>query len=1368
MQRDNSVYLRRRIMIDEQLKQQIKDANEIVDVIGEFVSLRKKGINYIGICPFHPDRHPSMTVSPSRQTYKCFVCGKGGDVLQFIQDHENMSFNEAITWLANRVGISLPERVMSDEEANKAKEREAQRIAMKGAAVFFEKHLPEAQLYLHNRGFDLTDKVIRDFRIGYAPAGNLAKKELLAAGFSQQKLIEIDILKESEKKFTYDTFKDRIMFPFFDIKGNIDGYTGRWITPQENTGKYVNTGDTPIFKKGTHLFGLYQARTAISRYDCAYVVEGQFDVLSMHAVGVCNTIATSGTALTPEQIQLIGRFTHRVVLIYDADAAGIKASLVNCEAFLRAGFQVNAIPLPDGKDPDNIAQEHKLDTGKWLMNREQNFIQYFAISLRGNNPGTDPNKEEEAMKQLTALISVIPSETLRLKCIETMAGIFNTNTEVIQRKVNAFLRQRKTASIQEKEKMRPGIYGVEMIAETRNGNEPCILTSDYQEFLTLYGDTPIVYLHGIPGMTDIQQLRQASQMFTSDSDGLSISKDGVESDYLAGLATIFRAGITNITVTVERSSKDDEEDIDEERDDEDLEEEEEECNIIETFNFAKFYIYQHKLFFKEFKGERSPYIERCAEIISYAEDSVRIINFAYFYGCLGLTKQALNEILKPYLAKRKSRMAINSQRTDDDYVEENYDPDVLPRYVQDNPEYLQMFNQCNYYPKLNKQGEPVCYLFKNEKSGHTMVGDFYMIPLLHIYSDNDEENKRVLKINRRYYKTPLYIEIPSKALVKKSSIEEKLIMLEAVNFTNGEEKHWTKIREYMSRHYVTCTEVTTYGNQQEDGFSRREDQQFFAFSNGIFHLVNDTPRFDPVNELGVVTHNNKNYYLPAFSTIYAGSGRQSDKYELISQLVYKEIPADKRSSFEEWASLMDRVYKINDNGKWALLFAIMCAFRSNIHCIDRLFTAPFFMGPMSSGKTQIAISIRSLFISPKIPIFNLNIGTDAAMSTLMSTFRDVPVVLDEYNNKDISDIKFQALKGIVYDGDGRQKRKGTSGKEIENDKVYAPVIICGQETPQRDDNALMSRIIVCEVPKPKNRTQEEVDLFNKLKDIEDPAKIGLSNVLFEVLQLRPLVMQHFRSLKQKAYDELKEALMNSGEIDRLMKTASLFLATCNLIENYTDMKLPFTYKEFFKIACSKIKFQVELISKTDKLASFFKAMDVMIDTKAIKEGKDFAIDTPERITIKLPGGEKRELPIPLGTRVLFLRVSTIYTQYARSSYNQEESTQSTIEQNLRSHPSYLGFIHARRFNWYEVVEVPRGGFEDDIPNETGIQVKVNNDMVRKVEKKSTNSSCIAINYEIFRELYDIDLQRNLEEKSPSLNPENDPIGVINAPQNLNF
>lgn len=1308
----------------------IKSALNFVDVISEFVSLRKSGSNYVGVCPFHNDSHPSMFVSPSRQTYKCFVCDHKGDVFQFIQEHENMSFAEAVEWCAKKAGIELEHKELTDEELRKSKDIEAMRIALKGTVVFFQKHLPEAQMYLDGRGFRLTDKVIKDFAIGYAPEGNLAAKEMLKAGYSEDVLMKVDVLKKSDNGRVYDNFRDRIMFPFFDLNGNVTGFSGRYIVPKEKAGKYHNTGDTPIFKKGSQIFGLLQARRAIGRHNNVYLVEGQFDVLSMHAAGVENTIAGSGTALTPEQVRLISRFTQNVTLVYDPDAAGLKASLRNCELLLKAGMSVQCILLPEGKDPDNIAFEEKENTSKWLINRRTDFASYFAGIFEKDFE--DPEAKEFALNTICNLIACISSETLRLNYIRKMSAKFELSTEIIERKIRDLLRNVKDAP--KIESMKPGVYGLDLIKEVRQEGEPCVLTSDFDIFLKLYGDEPVILLHGVPSTTDIQAIRRECAYFTTDCKGLTINRDGDESDYLAALVMIYRAGMTNITVTVPA----DEQDIAEETDNEGYNREVQRLDKIYTF--IKYYVYLHNIFLKSFPGESTPFIERCADLISYAEDSVRVVNTKFFHENLLLSKTDFNEILKPYLAKRKSRMAINAQRTDDE--EEDYDPNELPSYVDDNPEYNAMYKQCGFYPKLNKEGEPVCYMFRQEKGGHLQVADFFMTPLLHIYSDDKDANKRVLKINRRYYKNPLYIEVQSRALLKKATIEEELIQLEAVNFTAGEEKHWTKIREYMSRHFITCSEITTYGNQQVDGESRREDNMFFAFSNGIFHVVDEQPRFDPVNELGVVTHNNKNYYLPAFSTIYAGSGRQSEKYELISQLVYKDIPVEKQCSFERWASLMDQVYKINDNGKWAILFAIMCAFRSNIHCFDRLFTAPFFMGPMSSGKTQIAISIRSLFISPKIPIFNLNIGTDAAMSTLMSTFRDVPVVLDEYNNKDITDVKFQALKGIVYDGDGKQKRTGTSGKEIKNDKVYAPVILCGQETPQRDDNALMSRIIVCEVPKPKNRTQEEVELFNQLKEIEDPGKIGLSNVLFEILKLRPVVMSHFRSLKQQAYDELKTKLLNAGEIDRLMKTASLFLATCKLIENYTALKLPFTYDEFFKIACAKIKFQVELISKTDKLATFFKAMDVMIDTKAIVENRDFAIDTPDKVTIKMPGGEKKEIAFAPGTKILFLRLSTIYTQFARSSYSNNDSTQSTIEQNLRSHSSYIGLIHARRFNWHEVVEVPKGGFDDDMDNGN-----IDNTMVRKVEKRMTNSSCIALNYDVFRELYDIDLQRSSNESS---------------------
>ena len=521
---------------------------------------------------------------------------------------------------------------------------------------------------------------------------------------------------------------------------------------------------------------------------------------------------------------------------------------------------------------------------------------------------------------------------------------------------------------------------------------------------------------------------------------------------------------------------------------------------------------------------------------------------------------------------------------------------------------------------------------------------------------------------------------------------------------------------------------------------RRPEEQFFAFANGICHIVGDEMKFDPIDELGVVTHQKKNYYLPAFSTIYIDNRRRQDKYQLISQFVYREVPKEKQISFDEWASLMDRVYSINNNGKWAVLFAVMSAFRSNIHCIDRLFTAPFFVGPMSSGKTQIAVSIRSLFVSPHQSIFNLNTGTDAAMQSYMSAFRDVPVVLDEYNNASISEVKFQALKSIVYDGEEKLKRKGSSGKEFETDKVFTPVILCGQEMPQRDDNALMSRVIICEVPKPKNRSQEASRLFEHLKDIEDPGKVGLSNVLMQVLKLRPLVMDHFRRLKQEAYDELRNGIVNSGETDRLMKTVSLFLATIKLLERYSDMHLPFTYEEFFRIARGKIDWQLSLIRSTDKLAMFFTAVNNMIDVGKVMERREFVIKQPRSISGKDADGNQRTFTFEPGQNIMFLRLQATYAIYDRNGYNSDRSSLATIEQNLRSHPSYIGFTQSHRFEWTEVIEE----YDPAVDK-----------VIKKEEPRRTITSAVIIDYDAFMQAYSIDFRREdqPDEQPQSTGPE---------------
>jgi DNA primase catalytic core len=1323
------------------IKQKIKDANDIADVIGEFVTLKKSGVNLVGICPFHPDTKPSMSVSRKKQMYNCFVCGHKGDVISFVQEHENMTFPEAMSYLAKRVGIDYHPQEVTPEQRQRAQQVEALRIVTRAAADYFVTQLPQASDYLKGRGYDLTDahtaNIFTLFGVGYAPDGNTLKTHASKAGYSHANLLATDLLKQGEHG-TYDTFRGRLMFPFFDIHGNVPGFTGRIIIAKENVAKYSNTAETPLYTKGKQVYGLYQAHKSISTLGFAYLVEGQMDVIGMHLAGVTNTVAGSGTAFTDDQIRLLGRYTREVVLAYDSDKAGLKASMLNARSFLRAGFTVKCVMLPDGQDPDNLCMDKAADSSKWLINNTVDVISYFYNVMVTD--ANDVDMKEKALEQLIDLISQIESKTKRNGYCRNLARTSGNDDEVLIRRAEALYK--KLPPLPAQAEMQPGIYGLDELPNVVRQNEYCHLTTNHEELLAGYGEEPILYLHGELSNSDVQILRKAHSLYSCSSTEIKVEDDGTESTLMSSLALATRAGI-QITVCMEDMHDDDEEEQTAEDFLKKKSKKSKKPTVSDQESFINFYVYAYWRFLCTFRGDKTPYVERCAELISYASESARQVNMPNYASWLDIPKAALQAICKPHLDRLKSRVALSAQRQDDLSDDDaDLDPDEIPAYVEENPLYMRMYKECRYYPRLNKQGDPVCYIFE-ENNRKTQVGDFYMEPLLHINGDKDEDNKRVFKINRRYYTQPLFIEVQSTKLLKKSTIEERLINLEAVNFTNGEEKHWVKIREFMSRQYVTCTEIMTYGNQQVNGFSVVADQQFFAFSNGIFHIVDNQPQFDPVNELGVVSHNGRNYYLPAFSAIYAGSGRANDKYETISTLMYREVPAAKQVSFLEWATLMDKVYKINHNGKWAVIFAVMCAFRSNIHCIDRLFTAPFFMGPMSSGKTQIAVSIRSLFISPMVPIFNLVNGSDAAMSTMMSTFRDVPIVLDEYNNNEITDTKFQALKGIVYDGDGKQKRKGTGTTELVIDKVFTPVIICGQETPQRDDNALMSRIIVCEVPKPANgRTAEEVELFDRLKEIEDPEKVGLSNILLQVLQLRPTVMKHFKNLKKEAYNELKKVLVAAGEIDRLMKTASLFLATTKLIEDYSPLQLPFTYAEFFQIAIDKIKFQVELISKTDKLATFFKAMDVMIDAKTIVDGRDFSIEQKSALTIKTSGQEKKEVTLPSETRILFLRVSSVYTMFARTSFNRGDSSQSTIEQNIRSHPSYIGVVASKRFRWHEIEEVPNGDFTTGTTPEGVIKEVPDNRVSKRYIEKSTVSSCVALNYDIFRELYDIELQRS--------------------------
>ena len=1279
--------------IDSSFIESLKQKLNIKDVVGRYVTLKKTGFNYKGICPFHNDSHPSMVVSEVRQTYHCFVCGAHGDAIAFLQNYNNISFPEAVRLACKIAGVEFPKMETTPEEEKAYKLLEARRIAIDAAAKFFQKNLSQAESFLRSREYSSSDKALADFGVGYAPMGNVAMRQLISDGYSQDVLTAVGILGKSEDGRVYDFFRNRVMFPFFDVSGHVIAFSGRTVASDDKC-KYVNTGETSLFRKGDHIFGLYQAKRAIARDGFVYLVEGQFDVLTLHRYGVENVVGGSGTAFTEQQVRLIIRFTQSVVMIYDADAAGMKAAVKNCELLLKAGATVRCVRLPKGQDPDSFGRLCQENTKQKLIEATESFPKALKRMLipRGC-------KEEEtiasALNTICNLVACVQDAGLRLGYIKSIARDFDIKMDIVDDKVRDARRNVKEVKT---EGMQQGFCGLDVLKENLKANEPATITSSLDNFLELYGDNPVVYVSGHPSSTDIQNLRGVCCSFATTDEGCGIdATTGKDSDYLATLVEMYSSGITMIDVL---------------------------CGD-KTESFIDFYIRIHGDFLQGYVGDKVPIISKCVELTSFADDAVVVINRNKYCSKLGISKGQFDEVRKPFVMRRKEAMKVNAQG-DDLYIED-FDGESVPSYAREG-EYALMLKQYQFYPRLNKQGVPVCYMFQNKDGrGFSPVGTFFMEPLLHIFSDDFSQNKRIIKVNRRFQAKPLYIEVLSTDLCKLSVIDAVLSNYGDAFFEDGKDWQWQKVRGYMSSRFVECHEIQTYGNQQTNGMSRKSDEQFFAFANGIAHQNgNGDFVFEKTNELGVVSHNQENYYLPAFSVIYGGSGKQSDKYELVSQLMYEDIPVEKQVSFERWASLMDKVYKINDNGKWAIVFALMCAFRSNIHCIDRLFTAPFFMGPMSSGKTQIAISIRSLFINPTVPIFNLNTGTDAAMSTIMGTFRDVPVVLDEYNNKVISDAKFQALKGIVYDGDGKQKRRGTSGRDIENDKVFAPVVICGQETPQRDDNALMSRVIICEVPKPKNRTQEETKLFEELKNIEK--NIGLSNILLKILSLRSMVMDHFRVLEREAYGELRGKFVNSGETDRLMKTVSLFLGMVKLVNQYSDLKLPFTYDYFFNMAVDKINFQLSLIRSTDKLAMFFYAINTMIDTKNIVMGRDLSIEQPRNVTYKDLQGNKCNYSNTPGAHVVFIRLGNVFSIYSKNGYNDENSSLSTIEQNLRSHPSYIGLSSSHRFSWEETVEEA--------------SAKDQETMVRVRKTRNTITSAIVMNYDRLMEDYGIDFRRD--------------------------
>ena len=441
-------------MIDRATVDKIMDAVNIVDVVGEFVNLRKSGVNYKGLCPFHDDKTPSFMVSPARQICKCFSCGEGGNAVNFLMKHEQITYPEALRWLAKKYNIEIQERELTDDEKREQSERESMFVVNEWACQYFHEILLNdvdgqaiGKQYFRSRG--IRDDIINKFQLGFA----LTKRDALAneahrKGFKEEFLLATGLCIRNEHG-VYDRFAGRAIFPWMNVSGKVVAFGGRKLDAATKgvQQKYVNSPDSEIYHKERELYGIFQAKKAIAKEDRVYMVEGYTDVIAMHQCGLENVVANSGTALSVTQIKLLRRFTQNITLLYDGDEAGIHAAMRGTDMLLAEGMNVKVLLLPDGDDPDSFARKHSAAEFKAYIEQNQTDFISFKTRLTVENV-TDPVKRSEAIGGIVKSISVIPDQILRSTYLSELSQRMNIKEQTLLNSMNGMI----SKDIEEKEK----------------------------------------------------------------------------------------------------------------------------------------------------------------------------------------------------------------------------------------------------------------------------------------------------------------------------------------------------------------------------------------------------------------------------------------------------------------------------------------------------------------------------------------------------------------------------------------------------------------------------------------------------------------------------------------------------------------------------------------------------------------------------------------------------------------------------------------------------------------------------------------------------------------------------------------------------
>lgn len=999
-------------MISQNIIEKVKAIN-IENVISDYISLKKQGVNFSSCCPFHDESTSSFIVSPAKGMYKCFGCGKGGNVINFVMEHDKITFPEAVRILGRKYGIEVPETSYSVEETQFFKLKEKRIQDVKKQSIDFQKNLVEcnsAKDFLKSRFF--TDDDVKYWQIGWASNGY---------------------------------FAERITFPIHNYKGEIVGFTGRTIANVQP--KYKNSPDSEIFKKGELLFGFHQAKQSISKKDKCYLVEGQTDVISMHRKGITNTVASSGTALSKNQIQLIKRFSRNLTIMLDADKAGIKAALKDITPILKEGMNLMICLLPEGDDPDSFITKYGDAIHVYIEENKQDFIS-FKASIFAEEIEKEPVRKGELVTEISADIALVTDKNVRRIYIQKCAHIFGIKEQELTKDIRA-LREKL------KEIETGTFFGLDYAQEAiKEANCVNILSHNIEVIEKhLAGKENFI---GIPEMEltkeEILKLKTFSKKIILTYDFEPFSEKKEEVGILKNLKKLFTFGF-DIRIIDESNCE-----IDEETGD---------VSEASHLNFVDFYIRvltsKINIADSAFTGKA---INLAAEIISYLPESIRITKISNIQDCFRTNKIKFNvgdfkKILATYL--RKNAKTVDEEKTDNYSSENNLN--LTKEQMEDLNKYQHYFGK-NAIHHIGQMGNI------------QRISNFTITPIIH--SNNASGHFKLFEmVNEFFLKVTISLDTKDLNDVKrfKCKVEEK------GNFVfKGNQFQLDNIKERLYTNTTYSNEVECLGWQYEG---------FFAWADGITKMDGT---FEKTDKNGLIQFNKLNYLIKPYSSLYL-----NDRTSFINEKKFHHKTSD--ISFNEWYNKYFEVF--GSNAMISTCALITCFYSEAIFkLVHGELPLINYFGPKGAGKTQQADSLLAFF-GEKQPVNNLSKVTIYGLSQTLKSFQNAFVLIDEYKNS--LDIKWIEFLKSAYNRQGKiQGNLAKEGTKTEHIPINSMVLLCGQDLPTLDV-ALLDRCICLTASKTEFTDSEKTE-YKNLKNMEEQ---GLAHITDEFLKHREFVIENF-------------------------------------------------------------------------------------------------------------------------------------------------------------------------------------------------------------------------------------------------------------------